>query len=196
VSNDIENLNHFRKIMDILEPIKSEYMNLIINPNSVTEEYTMLKVDGELKNTYFDFKKEQDEQNHDELAFLNKSDNFLKPNDKGSTRIFKINKETLEREYNMTELDLLNYAKIDFDKLKKCKKKNIEIEDIAVKEYQMEDTEYDDHTGGMSLGHLKTKSGTFEEEIGSKKEFDLDEYLGKRVPKSDEFDTIEELKKK
>lgn len=183
--------------MDILEPVKNLYFSLIIDPKAITEEYSKLEINGELKKTYIDFKKEQDEQNDDHLAFLNKSEDFLKPNDKGTTRIFKINKETLLKEYNMTQLSLLNYKKIDFKKLKKCKKNHIVESDIAEgTQGENEGGSYSRVQPGMALEHFQRKSlkQRLEGSQSEKGLVDIDEYLGKRGLKKSDYQTIDELK--
>jgi hypothetical protein len=95
VKNEFDQMNYFRKIMDILEVLKTEFITFVINSDTIAADYSKLVIDESLKKSYFEFKKQNDEENAGELGFLNSSDNFLKPNNKGTTKIYKINKETL-----------------------------------------------------------------------------------------------------
>ena len=95
-----------------------------MNEDKIPSTYHRLESNFDLKKDYTEFQARYEAANnkHDDSP----SEMDFKLYDGNSnekkiclTSVFNINKETLEREYNMTELSLNNYLKIDFGKLRK-----------------------------------------------------------------------------
>lgn len=104
VRNEASQIDFFRKTVDILEPTKNQFISIMINSGQFPKEFSKLEISGELQSAYIQFKKMIDEASNSELNHSDEEFHSHAATERSTTSVFKVNKENLEKDYNMVEL--------------------------------------------------------------------------------------------
>lgn len=181
--------------MDILEPSKNQYISIMINSGQFPPEFSKLEVTSQLCSSYSQFKKICDDAANTDL---NQPDEEVQPhaaNEGSTTSVFKVNKESLEKDYNMIELLLQNYNQIDLEKLRNLRGQAFQESDIIAEKEKARD-------GGLEKSHfdilqLKELGSIFKQKKPQVSgDLNIEEFLGKRAHEPDQFESLEELQRK
>ena len=121
--SDMESLTYLRKVLDVLEMLNTEIVTLNISTSKIPETFSKLEITEELFEVYKEVHSEKQQKVAKNEEFDTPLAQLIKQarnreEIKSLTKIFKINKETLEKEYNVMELSIKNYQKLDFNILK------------------------------------------------------------------------------
>jgi len=125
IENDLVSLNHFNKIFEVLEPIKSTQAQFLFNNQQLPPQFKKLEITEGLIKAYSSLYEIEGNDMSDEDLTLSNSKNG---NGKGHIQLFKVTKEALKNDYRMTDMFLDGYSSKDIERVQRSTSKNHNIE--------------------------------------------------------------------
>lgn len=116
IASTKENVIHVKKICDIISPIESKYIQIMVEEDQIPEGFVRLEINEGVLEAYKELSQDmilatdKDKESYENLD----DDDEEPPTNYGDqsyaqrTCIYILNREMLEREYNMTEMNFFN----------------------------------------------------------------------------------------
>jgi len=139
IQKDVDSLNKFNKILEILSPLKSDTIQLSIEGFPIQPDFVRMEINEQFRNAYEEHYLNNKNIDESIAELANNSDDEKESIEclEGKIQMFRINKESLVKDFKNSNLLVDSYSLLDFEKLKRSVLKNskldLDLTDIPLK---------------------------------------------------------------